>query len=508
MCRLCRVCGDIDDLFAYNTEKRVKIRDRRLGLCQIFMMLLILLYVGVYQVVLQLGYYEFEDAENTVRITLQEPTVKNCKPFEQGCSTDLKPISMLDYCCSQDDGRLCSNFSTNGNGSCLCAGRTQPAQNCTYMDGQSAAVIRSRSVMITTAVQRFEQELNASCFATHASGTDTCDQIWKPDNGTLYYVADIENYNIILDHVVYRSKGRPPLRSKGTDLDGGYLSFPNKDSRVHQLMCSGNVPHTIAHDSDYNGKNTTKAPCFLKPLKWVDGNDYFPLNWIFKAAELDLDDKADDEDEVDMRTGGAVINLRIVYSNFHMGYEMDTHQWPGERPFRYTYKAEKIVGASHTEDMMLLRNLTDRTLEVRSGVLISVLTGGQLGSLDYQSLLVTMTTSLALIAMTTTAVNMLAQYAFANGIYYSKALVETSVHFSDVDILESWLDEDLDQELRKFKLSTKGQKHDKIVRLLGNGWTAGEAITVASGKRKKKVPDPQAPSSDPGYHALLCGPKS
>lgn len=436
---------DCDDVFAYTTTKTVRILDYRLGCCQYLLMLCILFYVFIYQVVLDLGYLEFEDAENTIRIILQEPTQDNCNPSDFGCKTKLTPLHELGYCCSLLAGRNCSNFT---NGSCSCDGRPSPSQNCTYMDGQTAAVISSKGVMITTAVQRFEQSLNEACFLNKSIGEDTCWQIWAPDSANMYYLADIENYSIILDHTVILSGGRA-LRSKGRDLEGGYLAFSNETDPIHKLMCSGNVSGTEPKDSDFHGQNTTKAPCFLKPLKW-NGNDYFPLHWIFKAAGLNLSLPADAENDFDMRRAGAIINMRIVYSNYIKGISSFSRgTLPGRTSFRYTYKPQLLDGANYQEDTILQGSRTQRIVEARYGVLINIRAGGQIATFSPSSLLVTMTTSLTLMAMATVGVNMLAQYFLKKKQYYAKALVEKTIDFSEVDAVNAKMMSSQDEEKQK-----------------------------------------------------------
>ena len=99
----------------YTAPKNVKIRDRRLGLLSIFFMLVISIYVGVYQLWYQLGYIDFLTVQTgTALLTLQAPTVDGCNPVDADCMYNFTAIDSLNYCCTD----MCSAIASDGSCSC------------------------------------------------------------------------------------------------------------------------------------------------------------------------------------------------------------------------------------------------------------------------------------------------------------------------------------------------------------------------------------------------------
>merc|ERR1712187_1104123 len=77
------------------------------------------------------------------------------------------------------------------------------------------------------------------------------------------------------------------------------------------------------------------------------------------------------------------------------------------------------------------------------GILFSVKGAGQLAAFSFQQLLVTLTTSLALLAISATIVRYLALYVLKQRPYYQEYLYEVSADLSDVRDLESLSDSNL-----------------------------------------------------------------
>merc|ERR1712050_557598 len=100
------------------------------------------------------------------------------------------------------------------------------------------------------------------------------------------------------------------------------------------------------------------------------------------------------------------------------------------------------------------------------GILFSVKGMGKLAAFNFQQLLVTLTTSLALLAISATIVRYLALYALKQRAYYQEYLYDISADLSDVRDLESLSDSNLDAELRERGLATGGNRAQRILGLL------------------------------------------
>ncbi len=66
--------ADIDDIFCYITYKSVRIRDRRLGAISYFLMLVIILYVFIYQLYFQRSYRVQSPFSGNANIQVLSPT--------------------------------------------------------------------------------------------------------------------------------------------------------------------------------------------------------------------------------------------------------------------------------------------------------------------------------------------------------------------------------------------------------------------------------------------------
>ena len=98
---------DLDDAFAYSTVKVVKIRDRYLGITNYCFMLIIFIYVVINNIIMGLGYIQFEQPKGTVRFQLKRPVnpaTPACDPDnsiipnDPGCLSWFTPTNELPYC--------------------------------------------------------------------------------------------------------------------------------------------------------------------------------------------------------------------------------------------------------------------------------------------------------------------------------------------------------------------------------------------------------------------------
>lgn len=67
---------------------------------------------------------------------------------------------------------------------------------------------------------------------------------------------------------------------------------------------------------------------------------------------------------------------------------------------------------------------------------MNVIAGGELGQFSFSDLLVSLTSSLALLAVASTVVNLLAQFVLPLRAHYCYAMSECTPDFTDVDALQ------------------------------------------------------------------------
>lgn len=468
---------DLDDLFAYSTAKCVKIRDARLGILHYFLMLCIALYVVVYDLLYNLGYYKMTAAANTVRLTLQEPT-NNCNPNKPKCQDAFAPLSSLPYCCNSS----CTTIGT------YCSCPWSPGKqlyNCTYLDGNDASTVRETSIMVTSLTHQYLETRNQSCFTSYPFGANTCSKVWILDQEFLYYTASVESYTMLIDHsVIMPSVG---ISATSTAMVGAlYVNASGPHPEIQSQLCDAN-PTAV---SSLDGPLTNSAPCYIPPNKTKDGLDFFTLDVLLQSMGISLEDTADSG--ASTRYDGLVATLTIQYSN--------TRQWRGlTDKIRYTYVPAVVPGSSFKVTQLSQGPTPSKRVQLdQHGILVEVLAGGTLATFSFSNLLVQLTTSLTLLAMATVGVNYLAMYALKYRHYYSEAIIETTEDFQFLGELEHVSEEEIVQELTKRNLPTAGTKYKQILRLLEHGWKPEGATSTHLAEVAEHIASVQAQQSQRG----------
>lgn len=447
------ICGyDTDDLFPYTTNKMVKIRDARLGVMSYMFMLAIFVYIVVWKLIAEGGYLIRTPASNTVRLTLQQPTKdsqgKPCNPNDKSCDDDFTPATDLGYCWRKDNTKQ-GRFDT---------------LNCTYMDGGEVAVAKTNSIMMTTAVRELGQTRNRQC----ENSAPFCKKLWDIETDQKNYVVDPESFTLLIDQSVTSKLDAQPSALKGLlHIEGG------SNMELANQLCK---EQKEAVDAVWGGKPTDKAPCYVPPFLAGD-KDFFTIGYLLKSQGVNLDDPSDEPGTNETkRYGGIIFNLNIVYSNFYL------FSWGAQSIIHYTYELDLIPGTEYKESRYVSTDFPNarETLDLH-GILFNVRAAGELASFDATNLLLQLTTSLALFAVTTTAMNFLAQYVLAYSPFYKHLMYQVSHDFSDLRDANALTDEELDQELANEGVPTHGNRVERITRLLENGWVPPRStVTGAS----------------------------
>mmetsp|Transcript_1 Transcript_1/g.3 ORF Transcript_1/g.3 Transcript_1/m.3 type:complete len:490 (+) Transcript_1:89-1558(+) len=458
------ICGyDVDDIFAYSTVKQVTIRDARLGLLFYALNLGIAVYILIYQLCWQGGYLSFVVPTNSVRMSLQQPTAsdgRSCNPNKVSCHDNFTSPAVLPYCWTSE--RKTQNIS----------GVSFPTLNCSYMDGADASSLRGKSILMTTSVHAYEQKLNAACETTPGSyPSSSCQKLWTVGSDAVWYVVDPERFTLLVDHAATAAGVRvDPTKLKGYLLveAGG----PSADSFCRENAGIGDL---------WDGGRATGAPCYVRPFN-DGGSDYFTVGFLLRAMQLSLDtaSRAPATRPQTVRSSGIIVRVSIEYYNFwvfHLGTQQE---------IRYVYTLTPLRQSSYREARIVNTHYPrQRVKQDLHGIRFEFQTGGSLGKFDFTEMLIQLTTSLALLAVSTTVVNLLAQYILKYSEYYRRAMFTSSPDFSDLRAANRLSDEELDGQLRGLQLRVSGDRVSKVMRLLAAGWTeshmssGGTAISQA-----------------------------
>jgi len=302
-----------------------------------------------------------------------------------------------------------------------------------------------------TKVREQAEVRNKSC--NHA---ETCSKLWDTVMSRTSFVDGIENFTILIDHSAQVLE--LGFNEQARYVDG--LLQVNGTGTSAQKLCS--QPGAV--DSAYNGRNTSKAPCYIEPSHPPNSKlDFFRLETLLAAAGAELDEESFPGSGQSVRYEGLPMTINIKYFN--------AVPWRGLVSTRYIYEVQATTATSYGEhDIVWTRYPVNRTLLAKHGIMLQANIAGRVGVFSFNGLLLQLTASLALLTSAALAVNLIARYVMRYRQFYSAALIDTTADFSHVDLLEARSLESLQETCRTRALACGGGRVDVINRLLQDGY--------------------------------------
>ena len=233
------------------------------------------------------------DPIGNVRPSLLRP-LANSACDDANCTSSFKAIDELPYCIGY---RATSNDAN-------AAIQQQP---CAYFDENDVGIIEPTSIMIVTKLTTSNQQ--RTCFVPPLTN-EACTTLFNQTDVVSNYVADIEDYTIMLTH--YAQSTSPVDQGKVitvTDYENqGSLYVPDNHN-----LCASMASRATG----------TSAPCYITPLKTLGAypRDYFPVRTLLAAGNIDLDSLVRGRS---IRDGGLSATIQIEYSNWHLWKGLDT----------------------------------------------------------------------------------------------------------------------------------------------------------------------------------------
>eukprot|EP00747_Dinoflagellata_sp_TGD_P033759 gnl/TRDRNA2_/TRDRNA2_136826_c0_seq3.p1 gnl/TRDRNA2_/TRDRNA2_136826_c0~~gnl/TRDRNA2_/TRDRNA2_136826_c0_seq3.p1 ORF type:complete len:340 (-),score=45.75 gnl/TRDRNA2_/TRDRNA2_136826_c0_seq3:55-1074(-) len=315
-------------------------------------------------------------------------------------------------------------------------------------------------MLVETFESRYKQVLNGSCSEDKNDGTG-CTKLWDITDSSSVFVSGIENFTILIDHTVQQQE--LGIFKTAREMTG-YLMV-NGTTSLQQELCASRED---AKDSAWYGNPTQKAPCYIRRDSVNDGLEVFRLDTLLKAMGLDLDTASFRGSNHSLRYEGMIVTLQIQYFN--------TWPWHGLiGEVSYIYNLVPVAKNPYkSTDLVWTNYPTSRTKRDMHGILLSAVGAGRLGGFSATNLLVQLTTSLTLLAISSFLVTSLAIYVLKHRPYYKELLYQTSVDFSDVRELEGKPTQEINSLLQGRNLSTGGSLECRIMRLLEDGWASSQ----------------------------------
>lgn len=233
-------------------------------------------------------------------------------------------------------------------------------------------------------------------------------------------------------------------------------------STIQDKLCA----EEPAVDAIWGGKSTSTAPCYISPWM-VKGKDIYKIGTLMRSMGISLNDAIDPAKPKDgtKRSEGMLVTMATEYTNFHM------FSLGAQSRTRYAYKLSEIPSSGYKEAKMSFTDFPKkRVKQDLHGVLFIVQATGSLATFNTTSMLIQLTTSLALIAISTTITNTLAQYILTLSPFYLRAMYQDTHDFSDLRAANDLTDDALTAALVSRGLKVDGTRIDQIHRLLDQGW--------------------------------------
>lgn len=237
----------------------VVIEEKKLGILHYtFLFFTAVVYVGIYTVVMKGGYMKHETPIGTVKLSIQAPVVDDCEPgpADPSCNYDFPDTKTLSYCTSKSHDKCDSSMKDPPHPPTTLKTRqlveraeptavAKPMDTCPCRieDELEVAYPVSEAFFLTTRVLEAEQqdacgELNTTCKQTYSTDTKST---------SLYFVAGIENFTLMIDHAAYSPTGAF-VCAKGTGSNSADMAGADGTQHtggpLQYGLQSANVPMT------------------------------------------------------------------------------------------------------------------------------------------------------------------------------------------------------------------------------------------------------------------------
>ena len=354
----------------------------------------------------------------------------------------------------------------NNNRSDIYHGMVYPCEIYEALNAQIGPSTES-SIVIMTRGSIKNQSLVCDATKTHSSPY-TCPTTYQDMDdsnedddstyGNKFYVAQSEAFTILFDHAVTATKfctNHPNTNQKPSyacSSESSSVQYGRIYVANNQRLCSeyakqglaythsrGNTTLSLSTDNESSAV-WSYSSCYIPPNRTSGGtkkHDYISLDVLLQAATaggmtLDdcnvlLDGKNDTDNSNETKkcqtyrdTGGTL--LINIYWN-----DVDSYHGIVEEPYYY-YKPQFIVGSTYKQFVQFYYTSYryERTIVNAHGIKISVLLNGEFHSFNFKTLLVTITTSIGLLAVATFVLDSIMLYLLPEKNIYQQLKYDTN----------------------------------------------------------------------------------
>lgn len=455
---------DVDDILSYSTPRVAVLRDRQLGALKFCFMFFIFLYIVIFNIFYKGAHFRREPIHGLTRLQLQQPT-QRCNPMDVDCKSAYTNFEELPYC-SEYKGENAS----------------KAAKPCAYYDAAELPIQTPNGLLLPSYIEKFQQ---ARACRPDAANEFECQRKYaftnklgelqggsgRAEPTSISYVADLEDFTLLLDHSFRVESGmlqsgkpgyddygmqgfwldckegrkrdntctrRPVIcKHSGCERLGMVRAAPDEDlalsigsagarpvgglhgqealvavlrgQRSTAQRSSGDAQARVSVDTaaeEIAKASAEAADDRGEKVIAIKYGDVMSVKTLLSMAHRSLEESWQEDGDGEwqsLRSRGTAIVVSIEYSNMKP-WQVFAPQDPPEytisvtgRPVhKYTQRT-----VEHTAD-------GGRILTENYGTLIITQVSGELGIFDATRLLIVMTTSLGLLAVSSTLTDMLA----------------------------------------------------------------------------------------------------
>lgn len=431
---------DVDKVFAYSTPRVAKIQDANLGILRMTLMMLIFLYIVIFQILYEGKHFQVHGVTGTYRLQLQEPTMGHCNPMVIGCQSNFSSIGSLPYCLQNADAkgdlpkvrRECAYFDATELFTTLESGHLLPTKMSTYKQVPGCSPSAENNWACTR-----KYDFEATEGKPLVPGKKAV-----PANDV--FMADIEHFTLLIDHAYHRDGGgmaQDDFQMQGYFKDCKSPESGKRDCTVKPIVCVhsdckswmvtpddgvhqntlllnqldaevDSAPPAFKRGSLLNtaGANERKAfrlnrgPLHDYRMVSIKSGDVLSVKSLLDLAGIQSLD--DERYKGTYRSQGLTLVVHVHYSNlghWRLFSPKDPPDYTIEvslRPtfeFQYRTVSQRASPEGH-----------ERILYNFNGMSIQVEQTGELAMFDITQLLLILTTSLGLLAVSNTMTDFLA----------------------------------------------------------------------------------------------------
>jgi len=466
-CLTCHCLGDkwfgqdVDSILAYQTPKIVKIQDRKLGITKNLLMLIIFVYIFIFNIYFKGEHFIESNIEGVARLQWQEPT-KRCNPLDIECEANFKSLEQLPYCKSY----------TGGDPAALIRG-------CEYQDARELPVTLMGGVLIPTHINRFKQK------KTCADGSKSCTRKFSyvDANGALQagdgeavaiednFIANVEDFTVLIDHSFRTQDGMiahddffmrgyykkcdkkeqncttTPIKcvhefckkyglvdDKESGGAASLLEAADDSSQVASLRASSRrltgASALRANDAEEEfAKGSAELELKKDIAISISDGDVFSLSTLLSMAGSSMEESWWHKKEglENIRQRGTAIVIHIEYNN--------REHWvlfsPKDPPI-YTISVTQRPVFMFKQAVVSNETPEGRDLAVNYGIYLEVKQTGVIARFEIVALLITFTAAMALLAASNMMTDALALYVMPNKALYNAAKYDVTEDMVDV----------------------------------------------------------------------------